>query len=75
MSSIEKLFLIFILDGISRSKRQVDECPMTKRDIHCDKRALYRSIDGSCNNIRHPEWGQANQPLARMLDPQYNEGC
>ena len=48
---------------------------MTKRDIHCDKRALYRSIDGSCNNIRHPEWGQANQPLARMLDPQYNEGC
>ena len=31
----------------------------------------YRSISGACNNIRHPEWGAANQELNRILPPDY----
>uniref|UniRef100_T1IAX5 Uncharacterized protein n=1 Tax=Rhodnius prolixus TaxID=13249 RepID=T1IAX5_RHOPR len=27
----------------------------------------YRTKDGSCNNVRHPEWGAAYTPFLRML--------
>lgn len=34
----------------------------------------YRSQDGSCNNIRHPNWGRANIALTRLLPPEYEDG-
>ena len=35
---------------------------------------LFRSIDGSCNNRRHPHWGMSNVALQRLLDPKYEDG-
>ncbi|KAF6032536.1 hypothetical protein EB796_009137 [Bugula neritina] len=32
----------------------------------CDPEAPYRSADGSCNNLRYPEWGQSRRPFNRM---------
>jgi hypothetical protein len=34
----------------------------------------YRSIDGSGNNLMHPEWGTTGQPLRRVSPPQYGDG-
>ena len=34
----------------------------------------YRSIDGSCNNWNHPEWGMTDSPFQRLLAPAYEDG-
>lgn len=33
----------------------------------------YRSMDGSCNNVRHPAWGAAGAPFLRLLAPEYED--
>jgi GH24 family phage-related lysozyme (muramidase) len=40
-------------------------------DRACNDRGRneYRSIDGSGNNRRHPEWGSAKQPVNQLLTP------
>ncbi|KAL8579057.1 hypothetical protein ACOMHN_035996 [Nucella lapillus] len=40
----------------------------------CDREAKYRSLDGSCNNRRHPLWGAAGQPYLRLIPPHYHDG-
>jgi hypothetical protein len=32
------------------------------------------SLNGSGNNLAHPEWGQANRPYARVARPEYADG-
>ena len=34
----------------------------------------YRSIDGSCNNWDHPEWGTTDSAFQRLLSPAYEDG-
>lgn len=43
------------------------DCAAKKRNIQCDRTSLYRTIDGSCNNLQNPEWGQANSQQRRYL--------
>ncbi|CAL4066154.1 unnamed protein product [Meganyctiphanes norvegica] len=33
----------------------------------------YRTADGSCNNIKNPDWGMSETPLARLLPPKYED--
>ncbi|XP_022188065.2 peroxidase-like protein isoform X2 [Nilaparvata lugens] len=33
----------------------------------------YSSIDGSCNNVLHPDWGMAGSSFLRLLPPKYDE--
>ncbi|KAF2367818.1 hypothetical protein FHG87_001410 [Trinorchestia longiramus] len=40
----------------------------------CGEPSRYRSIDGSCNNVNHPDWGQAATPFFRLLPPVYSDG-
>lgn len=37
-------------------------------------RLRFRSIDGSCNNLKHTGWGKANSPYSRILPPDYEDG-
>ncbi|XP_069110953.1 peroxidase-like protein [Argopecten irradians] len=46
-------------------------CDKTK--ITCDPKALYRSANGSCNNLNHPTWGMAFTPQQRYLQPSYDD--
>ena len=34
----------------------------------------YRSLDGSCNNLRNPLWGTAFRPYRRILPSEYDDG-
>ena len=45
-------------------------CPFKKQPA-CDFSAPYRTLDGSCNNMRIPWWGQAEMPYKRIVEPQY----
>ncbi|XP_026727227.1 peroxidase-like [Trichoplusia ni] len=38
----------------------------------CDNK--YRSIDGTCNNEEHPEWGRRGAPFTRIATPRYADG-
>ncbi|XP_033761812.1 peroxidase-like [Pecten maximus] len=46
-------------------------CDKTK--ITCDPKTLYRSANGSCNNLNHPSWGMAFTPQQRYLQPSYDD--
>lgn len=51
---------------ITAFRRQLDdECQSTKK---------YRTLDGSCNNLKNPYIGSSFQPFARFLPPEYDDG-
>lgn len=47
---------------------------IAEQDIFCNPRSLYRSADGTCNNLENPRWGSALTAYARVLFPQYSDG-
>ncbi|XP_071090170.1 salivary peroxidase/catechol oxidase-like [Haliotis cracherodii] len=48
--------------------------PPCSMDISCDPHARYRTFDGSCNNLRRPQWGMAGFAFDRLLHAQYDDG-
>ncbi|XP_065281622.2 salivary peroxidase/catechol oxidase-like [Dermacentor albipictus] len=40
----------------------------------CNASKPYREIDGSCNNVDHPDWGKTDSCLRRVLSPAYSDG-
>jgi hypothetical protein len=50
-----------------------DTCP---EPVLCaDPESKYRSLDGSCNNLVHPSWGQHNTIFQRLLPADYENGA
>jgi hypothetical protein len=39
-----------------------------------DWQVEWRSLDGSANNLEHPEWGKAGAPYLRIARPNYADG-
>ncbi|XP_046556440.1 peroxidase-like protein [Haliotis rubra] len=39
----------------------------------CNITNIYRSSDGSCNNLANPTWGMSDTPRRRYLTPQYDD--
>jgi len=40
----------------------------------CFRNNKFRTLDGSCNNLRQPKYGQANTPMQRILPNAYDDG-
>jgi len=39
----------------------------------CDAKYRYRTMDGSCNNLENPVWGQANTVNIRIIQANYSD--
>ncbi|CAL4113680.1 unnamed protein product [Meganyctiphanes norvegica] len=46
-------------------------CPVKPRCQNPNSK--YRTADGSCNNIRNPDWGMSQTALRRLLPPKYED--
>ncbi|KAH9645043.1 hypothetical protein HF086_005588 [Spodoptera exigua] len=42
--------------------------------VCCSSNNKYRTIDGTCNNKEHPEWGRRGAPFTRIATPRYADG-
>ncbi|XP_041968484.1 peroxidase-like [Aricia agestis] len=42
--------------------------------VSCIGSGKYRSIDGTCNNEKHPAWGRRGAPFTRITAPRYADG-
>ena len=49
------------------------KCPFPKK-TKCDKNLEYRSLEGTCNNLKNPLWGSIETPFKRFLGPAYDDG-
>jgi hypothetical protein len=52
---------------------EVDYCPYPF-DVKCSAKHAWRSVDGTCNNLKQPMWGASFQPFARFVPPVYADG-
>jgi len=55
------------------SKAIKDRCPWSPAPT-CSKTMMFRSFDGSCNNLREPNFGRTGTPYQRILLPEYASG-
>ncbi|XP_037780731.1 chorion peroxidase-like [Penaeus monodon] len=70
---------LFGLEQVSlRNTALYDACPV-KTDEFSERpcpaySVMYRTLDGTCNNLDKQEWGAAFRPFARFLPPDYSDG-
>ncbi len=49
------------------------DCPWIPAPF-CNPATRYRTINGSCNNLNHPNYGMARTPYQRLAHPKYAGG-
>ena len=57
----------------SLSGQLVGEVSQTDQE-GCNADAMYRTMDGSCNNLANPKQGATLTPLPRLMDNAYSGG-
>ncbi|XP_066924530.1 lactoperoxidase-like [Clytia hemisphaerica] len=56
-------------------KNSFAKCQEPRTRIYCSKASNeFRTIDGTCNNERNPQWGASETALARIVDADYVDG-
>ncbi|CAK9293337.1 unnamed protein product [Gordionus sp. m RMFG-2023] len=63
------------LERVDVSGTFLDSCPLRKEIANRGSCPIYyRTIEGHCNNLKHPTWGMAELPPQRLLPAVYNDG-
>ena len=62
------------LDLFTRQGQRAVRDPNCNREVTCDENAIYRTIDGTCNNLENPLWGSAGLQHWRILPFSYDVG-
>ncbi|XP_078041721.1 peroxidasin [Augochlora pura] len=60
-----------------REIERLSDCTGHRRQRNCTNMCFhhrYRSVDGSCNNLRYPTWGSSYTGFRRVLQPIYENG-
>ena len=67
---------LYVTPDMHHPAPTLDTCPhpQNTRYNRCDKNAIYRTYDGSCNNLKKPLWGKSFRALARFLPADYCDG-
>ena len=60
-------------DGLD-TKQLYKECLKEHRVDSCDTQSKFRTIDGSCNNMRNPTYGRKDTVFQRIWAPAYDDG-
>ena len=47
---------------------------VSRMDQGCNADAMYRTMDGSCNNLANPKQGATTTPIPRLMDNAYSDG-
>ncbi|KAI8519677.1 hypothetical protein Bbelb_029340 [Branchiostoma belcheri] len=74
--SRRRSYTIVVLFAIN-SRAVTSVCDATSMEtITCPTPAVpeFRSANGRCNNRNHPLWGSSEEPLRRLLEPEYGDG-
>ncbi|KAL0271442.1 UNVERIFIED_CONTAM: hypothetical protein PYX00_008538 [Menopon gallinae] len=51
-----------------------EKCEEQFGTFKCEESYPYRSYDGSCNHLEHPNWGLSSTAYRRMLPAEYSDG-
>jgi len=58
-----------------RTSLEISElCPWTNPPPSCPRGSRFRTLDGTCNNLRQSNYGRAGTPFQRILLPEYAKG-
>ena len=62
--------------GELRTTSIFDACPLkfSRQELCSGFAAIFRTPDGTCNNLESPGWGAAFMPFLRFLPPDYSDG-
>jgi hypothetical protein len=55
--------------GTSRTIRS--NCPWNRDKVTCDPSSPYRTMDGTCNNLKQVNYGRTGTPFQRIILPEY----
>ncbi|XP_062619162.1 peroxidase-like protein isoform X2 [Saccostrea cucullata] len=73
---IQEFQVLFHLKAGDEKEEQGREiCDSSPPELSCNSEYKYRSVDGSCNNLKHPDWGKSYTAQRRFLLPEYGSDC
>lgn len=64
-TTVDKNFAVTFVNSVT------NDCPQA---VSCPNISLYRTADGSCNNLAHADWGKSFTPFNRITLPAYQNG-
>ncbi|KAH3747976.1 hypothetical protein DPMN_182412 [Dreissena polymorpha] len=70
--SLEDLQSEAVVSEFSRLLTDLPGCPNTT--VTCNDDDGFRSINGTCNNLKNPTWGMAGAAQRRLLPAAYDDG-